>query len=102
MTVFSSRSKRSMCGLQSTLDVDQVKRLIGTLLAVVVVAACGSAYAQNAPLRSGFPVIRPGKGTTVMSQPVIADLGLASGTKQIIYGTLQGDLNVLRWNGTVW
>lgn len=79
-----------------------MKRLVGTFLVVVALAAGVPAHAQNAPMRSGFPVVRPGKGTTVMSQPAIADLGLAPGTKQIIYGTFQGDLNVLRWNGSAW
>src|SRR5664279_1657409 len=49
--------------------------------------------------RAGFPVTFPGSGTS-HGQPVIADLGLESGHKQIIFGTTSHKLYVLLHDGT--
>jgi hypothetical protein len=51
---------------------------------------------MNPPSHAGFPKTFAGKGTSVASQPVMADLGLTPGFNQIIFGTRQGDLYVLQ------
>ena len=51
------------------------------------------------PSHAGFPLTIAGAGTVLISQPVIADLGLTPGFAQIVFGTKSGLLYVLRHNG---
>jgi len=53
---------------------------------------------MNPPSHAGFPLTIPGAGTVLISQPVIADLGLTPGFAQIIFGTKSGLLYVLQHN----
>src|SRR5579864_5204060 len=50
------------------------------------------------PSHAGFPTTLTGAGTALVSQPVIADLGLTPGFAQIIFGTTTGQLYVLQHN----
>jgi FG-GAP-like repeat len=57
----------------------------------------------NPPSHAGFPYTIPGAGTVLISQPVIADLGLTPGFAQIVFGTKSGLLYVLQHNaGGTW
>src|SRR5258708_32613479 len=51
------------------------------------------------PSHAGFPKTLTGAGTSLVSQPVIADLGLTPGFAQIVFGTTTGQLYVLQHNG---
>jgi len=62
--------------------------VLAALLTLATIAA-GEARAQqplNPPERDGFPVMLPGAGTAIYSQPAIADLGLDPGFKSIVFG----------------
>jgi hypothetical protein len=78
--------------------------VVAALLALVAVFA-GEAGAQqplNPPERDGFPVVLPGAGTDIYSQPAIADLGLdPDGFKSIVFGLQSRQLFVLLADGTV-
>ena len=50
------------------------------------------------PSHAGFPTTLSGAGTSLISQPVIADLGLTPGFAQIVFGTTTGQLYVLQHN----
>src|SRR5258708_38454922 len=50
------------------------------------------------PSHAGFPKTLTGAGTSLVSQPVIADLGLTPGFAQIVFGTTTGLLYVLQHN----
>lgn len=76
-------------------------RWISPLLPALGLLLGLSAAAQNLPpSKPGFPVILPGAGPT-RGHPAIADLGLTPGHKSIVYGTANGRLYVVLWNGTV-
>jgi hypothetical protein len=81
------------------------------LLAIAAAVTVGAALAaaspadaqqpSNPPQRAGFPVVLPGIGTSIYSQPAIADLGLDPGRKQIVFGTQSRRLYVLLADGSV-
>jgi hypothetical protein len=75
------------------------------VLALATLAALGPAslpapaqQPMNPPNHAGFPVVLPGAGYPLVSQPVIADLGLTPGFAQIVFGTRSGLLYVLKHN----
>lgn len=54
-------------------------------------------------VKPGFPIELPGQGSVAFTYPVAADLGLSvDGTRSIVFGTVQGELWVIRKaaNGT--
>jgi hypothetical protein len=72
-------------------------------LVAILASAASSLCAQQPilpPNHQGFPLTFNGKGTVLISQPVMADLGLTPGFNQIIFGTRQGDLYVLQRNSS--
>ncbi len=80
--------------------------LLATLLLALALAwlapvsrAAQAQQPMNPPNHAGFPLTIAGAGTVLVSQPVIADLGLTPGFAQIIFGTKAGMLYVLRHNG---
>jgi len=77
--------------------------VLAALLTLATIAA-GEARAQqplNPPERDGFPVMLPGAGTAIYSQPAIADLGLDPGFKSIVFGLQSRQLYVMLADGTV-
>src|SRR5260370_14319112 len=80
--------------------------LLATLLLALALAwlapvsrAAQAQQPMNPPNHAGFPLTIAGAGPVLVSQPVIADLGLTPGFAQIIFGTKAGMLYVLRHNG---
>ncbi|HEV3076311.1 MAG TPA: VCBS repeat-containing protein [Thermoanaerobaculia bacterium] len=73
------------------------------VLAFAWLAAASRAAQAQCPLappsHAGFPTTLTGAGTSLVSQPVIADLGLTPGFAQIVFGTTTGKLYVLQHNG---
>src|SRR5260370_3104750 len=74
----------------------------GWLAGLAALTLCGwgaaaPAGAQNLPpSHANFPFTLPMAGNVVVSHPVLADLGLTPGFKQIIFGTRQGLLYFLQ------
>src|SRR5260370_587892 len=74
----------------------------GWLAGLAVLTLCGwggaaPAAAQNLPpSHANFPFTLSNAGNVVVSHPLLADLGLTPGFKQIIFGTRQGLLYVLQ------
>jgi len=74
---------------------------LGLSLALLAGAEVVSAQQPNLPpSKTGFPLTPTSHGS-VISKPLIADLGLsADGTKSILFGTTQGELHVIYKNGS--
>lgn len=77
------------------------------LICVTIVGVAGSTLAMQPLLpasKPGFPIDLIGQGSVSFSFPVADDLGLSTdGTKSIVFGTVQGELWVIRKDGNgVW
>lgn len=73
-------------------------------LATLSTLAPGTALAQSPmppPLKPGFPVTISGGGIMVGGHPTVADLGLTSGHKSIVFCTTAKKLIVLNYDGTM-
>src|SRR6202790_1258406 len=100
------RARRRPAGLAPRLAPALRLVLLTTPILVLAFAwlapASRAARAQSPiapPSHAGFPKHLIGAGTSLISQPVIADLGLTPGFAQIVFGTTTGQLFVLQHNG---
>ena len=74
--------------------------LLPALFLLATLPAAARAALNTPPLRAGWPVSLAGAGTVRVSQPAVGDLD-NDGVKEIVVGTVNRKVYVLRANGTV-
>jgi len=99
------KSHRSPARPRTGLDRGSLIRSL--LICVTILGVAGSILAVQPllpPSKPGFPIDLVGQGGVSFSFPVAADLGLSTdGTKSIVFGTVQGELWVIRKEGNgIW
>jgi FG-GAP-like repeat/FG-GAP repeat len=91
------------CVVGAMGNVRKFRRLACGALVSCVTLLSGAARAQQPiqpPFRAGFPFTITGGSTVIAGHPVVADLGLTPGWKSIVFGTSNGRLYVVQYNGT--
>jgi hypothetical protein len=89
----------ALAALPSMPALPALPAVIALAVLIALAPASRPARAQMLPpSHPGFPLTISGAGMVLISQPVIADLGLTPGYAQIVFGTRSGLLYVLKHN----